>query len=363
MNFVDRVDRMEPCITGMGAVTAVGLTAVQTASSVRAGISRFSDHPYHWSLIDPPYLDEPERLTCAPVAFIDALERAPDRLLNMALAPLEELFSQGALRREDLKKAGMFLATSPEVDGIGEWGLERTLIPEIFRRAAVAPFRVARVERAGATGFYRLLLEAKRALTDGVCRFALVGGVDTWLDEPSVRHFDAAYRLRSARNRDGFIPGEGAAWLLVETIESAAGRNAPILGIIGSVILSLEEQPLTGEQNSTGKGLTEAVRDVLSSVENDPDWVVCDLNGESYRSYEWGLVRTRLGSDLESIRALWHPADCLGDLRAAGPPVHMALACEAFRRGYAPGSTCLSFAGADEGERAACLVVRPTEEE
>ncbi len=209
------------CVTGMGAVTAVGLTASQTCASVRAGIARLQSHPYHYSLIDPPYLDEPELMTCAPVAFLDALDRAPDRLLNMALAPLEELFSQARLSRSDLETAGMFLATSPAAQGLPEWGIEKALLPELVRRAAIAPFPAAGVFREGSTGFVHALGRAAAAIQEGACRVAIVGGVDSYLDEPSVRHFDAAYRLKSARNRDGFIPGEAAAFLVVETGETA----------------------------------------------------------------------------------------------------------------------------------------------
>jgi 3-oxoacyl-[acyl-carrier-protein] synthase-1 len=148
----------------------------------------------------------------------------------------------------------------------------------------------------------------------------------------------------------------------VERRDSAARRDATILGEVRAVALAREAQPLPGELNSTGGGLAEVLRAVLEQTGSVPGWVVCDLNGEGYRSYEWGLVRARLGSSLEQVRALWHPAQCFGDLRAAGPPVHAILACEAYRKGYAPGSPALLFAGADEGERGACLLAPPTKE-
>ena len=65
-----------------------------------------------------------------------------------------------------------------------------------------------------------------------------------------------------------------------------------------------------------------------------------------------GLASASLGG----VRALWHPADCVGDLRAAGPALHLVLACRALREGYAPSRSCVMFAGDDGGERAACLV-------
>lgn len=350
------------CVTGLGAVTAVGLSAVQTCSSVRAGISRFAQHAFHYPLIDPPHRDEPELLGCAPVALLDALARAPDRLLDLALAGLEEVILDARLVRGDLAEAGLFLATAPVVDGVPEWGLERHLVPELCRRAALEPFPVTKIVRQGPTGFFHLLRAARQAIAEGQCRSALVGGVDSFLDEDSVNHFDQTYRLKSARSRDGFVPGEAAAWLWLETAESAAGRGARLLGGLGPVALAREEQPFTGEGNSSGRGLTEALRKVLGADGAGPDWVVCDLNGESYRAYEWGLVLTRMGKELSGLQAVWHPADCFGDVRAAGPPLHAILACQAFRKGYAPGSRCLIFAGEDGGERGACIVSDETAE-
>jgi 3-oxoacyl-[acyl-carrier-protein] synthase-1 len=128
------------------------------------------------------------------------------------------------------------------------------------------------------------------------------------------------------------------------------------------VALAREERPFTGEGNSTGRGLTQVVREVLAAAGAAPEWAVCDLNGESYRAYEWGLVLARLGEPLSKLEAVWHPADCHGDVRAAGPALHAIIACQAFRKGWAPGSRCLVFAGEDGGERGACVISREPDE-
>jgi 3-oxoacyl-[acyl-carrier-protein] synthase-1 len=346
------------CVTGVGAITAVGMSAVQTAASVRARISRLRAHPHHHSMIDPPYRDEPEPLTCGPVALLDPLDRAPDRLLNLALAPLQDVITDAGLDRTHMSAVGLFMAAAPVVEGVPEWGLEQHFLPEFFRRAALKPFSVARIVRQGPTGVFRLLQDATGAIGRGECRFALVGGVDSYLDEETIARFDATYRLKSARNRDGFIPGEAAAWLLLETPDSARQRGKEILAIVGAASLAREEQPFVGDSQSTGRGLTEALRLALAGNAAGPDWVVCDLNGESYRAYEWGLAISRLGPALGGLKAVWHPADSFGDVRSAGPAVHAVLACQAFRRAYAPGSRCLIFAGEDGGERGACLISR-----
>jgi 3-oxoacyl-[acyl-carrier-protein] synthase-1 len=346
---------MSLCITGYGAVTAVGSGAAQTAAAVRAGIARFREHPYHYAQADPPYAGEPERLACAPVAFLDALDREPDRLLRLALAPLAELVEQARLGRDDLAGAGLFLAARPPLAGLPEWGLDDGLLPELVRRAALRPFAAARLVR-GATGFFQALALAAEAIAGGACRGALVGGVDSWLDEASVLHFDAAGRLKSARNRDGFIGGEAAALVWLETPERARQRGVPSLGTVVATPRAHEARPLAGDRQSSGEALTAVLRAALAVVGAAPFWVIADLNGESYRAFEWGVTQARLGRAVAGLRGLWHPADCLGDVRAAAPPVHLVLACEAFRKRYAPAPHALLFAGEDDGERAGAVV-------
>ncbi len=339
------------CVTGYGAVTAVGLTAVQAAASVRAGVSRFLEHPLAWSKVDPPYVLEPEPLVCAPVATLDPWLREPDRVLNLALAPLQEVIVSARLARDDFAGAGLFLAV-PADFGVDD----AVFLHEFQRRAALRPLSPGRLLRHGPTGFYHALAAARAAVAGGACRAALVGGVDTHLGEATIRRLDEAGRLKSARNRDGFVPGEAAGWLWLEPRARAAQRGAPVRAAFHGWATAREEQPFTGERQSTGTGLTEALRAVIDAAALAPQWVVCDLNGESYRGFEWGVARTRLGAQLDGLRELTHPADCWGDVGAAGPPLHAALACEAFRRRWAPAGRAHLFAGEDGGERGAAVL-------
>jgi 3-oxoacyl-[acyl-carrier-protein] synthase-1 len=49
----------------------------------------------------------------------------------------------------------------------------------------------------------------------------------------------------------------------------------------------------------------------------------------------------------------------MGHLGAAAMPLHVILAAEAFRRGFAPHPYAVSIAGSDGGERAALLLSAP----
>ena len=49
------------------------------------------------------------------------------------------------------------------------------------------------------------------------------------------------------------------------------------------------------------------------------------------------------------------PADCWGDVAAAGAPLHLALASIAGAKGYARGNVSFIWSSAEGGERSAAL--------
>jgi 3-oxoacyl-[acyl-carrier-protein] synthase-1 len=86
--------------------------------------------------------------------------------------------------------------------------------------------------------------------------------------------------------------------------------------------------------------------------------VLCALNGESYRSFEWGLMRARLGAALGDVERLVHPAASLGDVGAATGGVLVACVVKALGRGYAASDAAVVWASSDGAGRAAALVER-----
>jgi 3-oxoacyl-[acyl-carrier-protein] synthase II len=83
--------------------------------------------------------------------------------------------------------------------------------------------------------------EAFHAIQRGYVDVALAGGYDSGLDLDRIEMFEASHLVTKStdaahasrpfdRRRDGFLPGEGAGFLVLETIESAQGRGARIYG-------------------------------------------------------------------------------------------------------------------------------------
>ena len=95
---------------------------------------------------------------------------------------------------------------------------------------------------------------ARRAIIDGVCDAALAGGADSPITPIAIdsfcvlgalsRHNDAPERASRPfdRDRDGFVIAEGATMVVVEELEHARRRGAPIYGEI------LGDRPRTNER-------------------------------------------------------------------------------------------------------------------
>jgi 3-oxoacyl-[acyl-carrier-protein] synthase-1 len=119
-----------------------------------------------------------------------------------------------------------------------------------------------------------------------------------------------------------------------------------------------EPNGILSEKASSGEGLTSAILDAVETRGQGfaCDWVIGDLNGEAYQSFEWGTVLVRLRSLFPALSGIWHPVDCVGDIGAATPGLHLVQAVSAFQRGYAPCSDAVVWSSSDTGQRAAMLL-------
>ena len=224
----------------------------------------------------------------------------------------------------------------------------------------VAPTIVETVAEGRAAGL-AALYRAAAAIASGKISGALVGGVDSLL-RPSVheRLLKAGVIKDPSSNPHGILPGEAAAFMLVEA-EATATPNVILYST------AIAEEPTAGtDEPNRGTGLTNAIRAARAAAPMPyVPLMICDLNGDRYRALEWGLVFSRtLGDlpwryDLPNCGQFWHPADCVGDTGAASGVLNCLWAVEALRKGYAGTERVLVW-GASEGRlRAAAVLGAP----
>jgi 3-oxoacyl-[acyl-carrier-protein] synthase-1 len=320
-------------VTGVGGVSPVGLDAIQSCASVRAGVCRFRQWPEYQPLSEDPEWEVAEPISVSRVPGLASEPAGPERLLVLATLALRDLIAQVPLRRAEVATAGLFLAL-PEPDGeSGTWALGPDWGRRLCAHAGLPSMSVVAARCEGSPGGLALLDDVRRYLEDAPASLALAVFVDSYIDVRRLDVLDREARLKSARTTDGIVPGESAWALLLETPAQATRQPHGFLGPVG---LGQEPHLRSSDQESCGRGLTDALRGALAgAVASAPRWGLCDLNGESYRAAEWGVVSTRLGAELASVGRLSHPADGLGDIGAATGGMLVAQALAGFRRGYA----------------------------
>jgi 3-oxoacyl-[acyl-carrier-protein] synthase-1 len=159
------------------------------------------------------------------------------------------------------------------------------------------------------------------------------------------------------------MPGEAAAFFLVETLASVESRGAAIPATIEASATAIEPVTIEADGVCDATGLTSALRSTLTALPDGGErigLVVGDLNGEPYRSEEYAyMVARAFGGDRAPFR-LWHPADAIGDTGAASAALSIAVAARALHRGYARTDEALVFASSEGGLRGTALLRKHT---
>ncbi len=217
------------------------------------------------------------------------------------------------------------------------------------------------VSTAGHTGVAEMIELAWHDLEAGVIDLAIVGGVDSWIDESSLTWLERRMRLKSPTMPAGLPPGEASGFLLIETDSHAKARRAPPLAALQSVILDQDTHPQLIAEASTGEALGRVISRTTALVDGSPGqhpWLVVDQNGEPYRAMEWGYALSRLvqGQPAFHQPTLWYPVASVGDTGAATGIIQACMVIQAFVRNYAPARHVALLASAEAGQRACMLL-------
>jgi len=339
-------------IVALGACTSVGRDAWSSAAAVRADISGFVQHPY---MIDTA--GEPMRAAIA--SWLDIGLSGADRLeallfpaLDQALEPLSPL--HGA----PLNMAIALGLPSPR-PGLPD-DIQRQMLGRINKRYA-HHFGSAASFAAGHAAGLIATQAAFTKLAQGTIDACLVAGVDSYIEPLTLEWLQANDQLHSAgplNNAWGFIPGEaGAALLLMrESVARAAGLEG--LAVVLGTGTAREAKRIKTETVCIGEGLTQAFRSALAALPSGAKVsdIYCDMNGEPYRADEFGFTALRTKECFESASDFVAPADCWGDVAAAGGLLHLTLATVAGFKGYGRGRFALVSGSGEQGERAAALL-------
>ena len=349
---------LELAVTAVGMVSPVGDCAAQTFTSVRAGITRMRERPDIYSCLpEDPTFDDREPLVASAMRYLEEegyRRTDPAEWLGlMAGRALRDLLAQARLGAAELARTGVFLAL-PAGAGIGPESRDE-IVRHLHNFAALDLLPHVQLAFGDRASPLALAEQAVIQLRERRIDLAAVGGVDSHLFHDRLAVFDREWRILSKRNPDGFKPGEAAAFFLLERPRDAERRGLAPLSMLRG-LANGQFATCRGLPN-TGAELAE-VLDLLLTADGTSPLFVCDLNGESARTREWGYAVSRLGKKLAGGFALEHPASVLGDVGAATGTSLVALAVQYLANKHLQRSQALVWAASDDGERRALLLER-----
>ena len=176
-----------------------------------------------------------------------------------------------------------------------------------------------------------------------VLGFSLLGTLSRRNDDPSraSRPFD--------RDRDGFVIGEGAGFVLLERESHARARNAPVLAELAGYGVTCDAYRITDERPDAA-GAAQAIRLSLQDAGLSPaDVGYINAHGTGTRMNditETRALKLSLGSAASSI-PVSSTKSMIGHLLAAAGAVELVVAVIAMREGFLPPTVNLDLADAE----------------
>jgi 3-oxoacyl-[acyl-carrier-protein] synthase-1 len=327
-------------IVNVGLVTSVGLSAPAACAAIRAAITNHTEtrfmHAGDWLRAAQVPLEQPSRgrAKLAQMAHLAIEECVGD--VEPGTLPLVLCVAEG-------ERPGRLDGLDEHLFAEIERELGSTFHPDLS--AIVAQGRISAAIA---------LAHARRLIYESGVPRVLVAATDSLLSGPTLAGFDAAGRLLTRRNSNGFIPGEAAGAVLVAR---DAGR-APCL-ICEGMGFAQESATIRSEEPLRADGLTQAIKLALADAGcelHELDFRITDISGEQYYFKEAALAESRVMRKRKEHFDIWHPADCIGETGAAIGVVALAVALIACLRGYAIGPNILFHSGSDAGRRAAAVL-------
>jgi len=294
-------DQVSVVVTGLGATTPLGGDVASTWSAMLAGTSGVQRLTESWTDALPVKIAAPA--AADPVAVVGRVQaRRMDRCEQLALVATREAWADAGSPTVEPYRLGV--AVSSGIGGIGSTlaGYD-TLRERGWDR--ISPYTVPMLMPNGAAGWISIELGAKAGahalvsacasgaesigygidmIRSGRADVVVAGGTEAAIMALNIGAF-AAMRAMSTRNdeptrasrpfdkgRDGFVLGEGAGVLILESLPHALARGARIYAVAGGAGYSADAFHIS-HGSPDGGGVSFAMSAALKNAAVSPTQV------------------------------------------------------------------------------------------
>ncbi|MGO1434319.1 MAG: beta-ketoacyl-[acyl-carrier-protein] synthase family protein [Canibacter sp.] len=288
-------------VTGIGATTPLGGTAPESWDALKRGVSGTRTLPHDWvAKYELPVHFAAEAVVRPSEVLERPVAKRLDPASQFALVAAKEAFEDAGNPDVPSERLGVDFATGiggvwtllDAWDTLRERGPRRVMpmtVPMLMPNAAAAAVSMhfearafARTVASACASSTESIANALEHLQLGLADVVIAGGTESAIHPITVASFSSMKAL-STRNdspetasrpystdRDGFVMGEGAAALVLETEEHARARGAKIYAEIAGAGVTADSFHITAN-DPEGRGAGRAVMQALSAAGASPD--------------------------------------------------------------------------------------------
>ena len=362
-----RADQPRVVVTGLGATSPLGGDVASTWTSLLAGRSGARELAKDWAPELPVQIAAPAAVD--PATVLDRVQaRRLDRCEQFALVAAREAWAHAGAPEVAPERLGVVVSSG--IGGVASTlAAYDTLKEKGWQR--LSPFTVPMLMPNGSAGWIGIELNARAGvhttvsacasgaeaigyaiemIRSGRADVVLAGGTEAAIIPLNVAAF-AAMRALSLRNdeperasrpfdkgRDGFLLGEGAGMVVLESAEHAAARGAMVHAVAAGAGYSADAHHIA-QPEPTGRGIVAAIERALADAALTPDQVV-HINAHATSTpagdvVEGQAIRAALGPAVDGV-VVSATKSMTGHLLGGAGALEAVATILALREGVAP---------------------------
>jgi len=321
----------EVVVTGLGMTTPVGGDVPSSWSAILAGTPGITPIETDWIAEQPSRIAG--QLAVDPSEVLAKVEtRRMDRAQQAALIASREAWTDAGAPEIDPDRLGTVIATGiggitsllDAYDTLNERGWSRVSPHMVTMIMPNGPAAIVGLELGARAGVHtpvsacasgaEAISYAARMIQSGRADVVVAGGTEAVICGITMAGF-SAMRALSTRNddpgaasrpydtdRDGFVMGEGAGVVVLESREHAQARGATIYGVYGGAGLTSDGHHIA-QPDPEGRGAARAITEALADSDLSPADIV-HVNAHATSTPQGDIaeavaIRGALGSDTD----------------------------------------------------------------